>query len=109
MPLIDLFRSEKLDADELALLVDIENQLGLHVNLNAGKISGANHPFGAEEPFRQQAPSLPINVLSMTDVQNGHLARRILDLVDNPVISDTDAPAFPSGEFPAAGRPRRPS
>jgi hypothetical protein len=33
----------------------------------------------------------------MTDVQNGHLARRIVDVVDNPVVSDTEAPAFPAG------------
>jgi hypothetical protein len=51
MPLIDLFRSEKLDADELALLVDIENQLGLHVNLNAGKISGRIIRSAPKSPF----------------------------------------------------------
>jgi hypothetical protein len=41
----------------------------------------------------------------MTDMQNGDGMSAII-LINHAVIADTDTPAFTSGQFSAAGRPR---
>jgi len=41
----------------------------------------------------------------MPDGNHGYDEPAIIDLVDNPVIADADAPGIASFEFLAAGRP----
>jgi len=49
---------------------------------------------------------LTVDVSPVSDMKDGNELRRIIDFVNRPIISNTNAPAFASRKFPAPERAR---